>query len=112
MYGESANLYASDDGAWACMAHGLQCLWDGHACCPTRAMQLVQSCNLSFLRVSRFTDAVTCCFILLFTGLVHVCTGWCEISTTRWESCKDVHKHVAVVNEHLWRTLCLYSTIM
>jgi hypothetical protein len=29
------------DGAWACMAHALQCLCDGRACCPPRALQLV-----------------------------------------------------------------------
>ena len=28
-------------GAWACLAHGLQCLCDGRACCPARALQLV-----------------------------------------------------------------------
>ena len=28
-------------GAWTCLAHGLQCLCDGRACCPARAMQLV-----------------------------------------------------------------------
>jgi hypothetical protein len=27
--------------AWACFAHGLQCLCDWRACCPARAMQLV-----------------------------------------------------------------------
>jgi hypothetical protein len=28
-------------GAWACLAHGLQCLCDGRACCPLHALQLV-----------------------------------------------------------------------
>ena len=28
-------------GAWACLAHALQCLCDGRACCSSRAMQLV-----------------------------------------------------------------------
>ena len=32
-------------GAWACLAHGLQCLCDGRACCPARALQLVICCK-------------------------------------------------------------------
>ena len=28
-------------GARACLAHALQCLCDGRACCPARALQLV-----------------------------------------------------------------------
>jgi hypothetical protein len=28
-------------GTWACLTHGLQCLCDGRACCPARALQLV-----------------------------------------------------------------------
>jgi hypothetical protein len=32
---------ARDRGAWACLAHALQCLCDGCACCPARALQLV-----------------------------------------------------------------------
>jgi hypothetical protein len=28
-------------GAWACLAHGLQCLCDERACCSVRALQLV-----------------------------------------------------------------------
>ena len=34
-------VQARGDGAWACLAHGLQCLCDGRACCPDRALQLV-----------------------------------------------------------------------
>ena len=36
--------------AWACLAHALQCLWDGRACCPARAMQLVICRFLRFHR--------------------------------------------------------------
>ena len=32
---------ARGGGACACLAHGLQCLCDGRACCPARALQLV-----------------------------------------------------------------------
>ena len=34
-------VQARGGGAWACLTHGLQCLCDGRACCPPRAMQLV-----------------------------------------------------------------------
>ena len=32
---------APNGGELACLAHGLQCLRDGRACCPPRALQLV-----------------------------------------------------------------------
>jgi hypothetical protein len=41
------------DGAWARLAHALQCLCDGRACCPARAMQLV------ICRSGGFTGTVT-----------------------------------------------------
>ena len=50
---------ARGSGAWACLAHGLQCLCDGRACCPARAMQLV------ICRSSGFTGAVTILFPLV-----------------------------------------------
>ena len=37
-------------GAWTCLAHGLQCLCDGRACCPPRALQLVICCFWRFHR--------------------------------------------------------------
>jgi hypothetical protein len=36
------------DGAWACLAHALQCLCDRRACCPPLAMQLVVRVGLNF----------------------------------------------------------------
>jgi hypothetical protein len=33
--GNRANMYEPrGGGAWACLAHALQCLCDGRACCP------------------------------------------------------------------------------
>ena len=68
---------ARRDGAWACLAHALQCLCDGRACCPALPKQLV-ICR--FLRFHRWR----CCFNSLF---VWTGTGWIEISTT-WKPCK------------------------
>ena len=65
--------------SWACMAHALQCLYDGRACCPVLPKQLVICRFLWFQR-----RRSCCCFNLLFhwTG-----TGWIECST-EWKPCK------------------------
>jgi hypothetical protein len=46
-------------GAWACLAHALQCLCDGRACCLARALQLV------ICRSGGFTGTVTLVFQLV-----------------------------------------------
>ena len=53
---------ARSGGAWACLAHGLQCLRDGRACCPVVPKQLVICRFLRFHRRRRSR----CCFNLLF----------------------------------------------
>ena len=79
---------ARGGGAWACLAHALQCLCDGRACCPPRVMQLV-ICR--FLRSHRHRDPVvsTRCF----TELVR---GGEKIPQTG--NCANVYRHVAVVH--------------
>jgi hypothetical protein len=67
-------------GAWACLAHALQCLCDGRACCLARALQLV------ICRSGGFTGTSHCCFNSLF---LWDSTGWCE-NSTRWKSRKQV----------------------
>ena len=64
---------ARGSGEWACLAHALQCLCDGRACCPALCPA---TRNLSFLRFHRRRHPVvsSCCFT--WTG-----TGWCENST-------------------------------
>ena len=63
------------------MAHGLQCLRDGRACCPSLPKQLV-ICR--FLRFQRRPSR--CCFksLLHWTG-----PGWIEFPT-EWNLCKRV----------------------
>ena len=70
---------ARGGGACACLAHALQCLCDGRACCSPRALQLVICC---VLEVSPAPSH--CCFnsLIHWTG-----TGWCE-NSTRWKSYK------------------------
>ena len=68
-------------GAWACLAHALQCLCDGCAFCPAHALQLV-ICRSGGVHRRRHPVVSTCCF----TGDG---TGWCE-NSTRWKSCKRV----------------------
>ena len=78
------------------MAHGLQCLRDGRACCPVVPKQLVicRSCG--------FTGAVTLLFQLVVSlGLVRV-----GLKFPLDETCANVYAHVVVVREHVWRTLC------
>ena len=45
-----SNRCNNGHGAWACLAHALQCLCDGRACCPARTMQLVIFLFLRFHR--------------------------------------------------------------
>ena len=76
--------------AWACLAHALQCLCDGRACCPARAMQLV-ICR--FLRFHRRRDPVvsTRCFTELVR--VGVKTNKMEIvqtGTSTWRWCMSM----------------------
>ena len=54
-------------GAWACLAHALQCLCDGRACCPARALQLV---ICVFLRSHRHRHPVVSTRCV--TGMVRV----------------------------------------
>ena len=65
-------------GAWACLAHALQCLYDGCACCPARALQLV------ICRFLRFHRRSPSCFNLLFTGTVH---NTCSVPTYPGYAC-------------------------
>ena len=58
------HVRARGRGAWACLAHALQCLCDGRACCPPRALQLV------ICRSGGFTGTVTLLFQLV------VSLGW------------------------------------
>ena len=55
--------------------------------------------NLSFLRFHRHRHTVvsTCCF----TGLVRV-----GVKIPQDGNRANVYEHVAVVHEHVWRTLC------
>ena len=69
-------------GALACLAHALQCLCDGRACCPARALQLV---ICVFLRSHRHRHPVVSTRNFHWDG-----TGWCE-NSTRWKTCKQVH---------------------
>ena len=48
---------ARSDGACACLAHGLQCLCGGRACCPPRALQLV----VFVLKCNRFLYSLFVC---------------------------------------------------
>ena len=68
-------------GAWAWLAQSLQCLCDGRACCPTRAMQLV---ICVFLRFHRHRHPVVSNRNFYWDGW-----GWYK-NSTRWKSCKRV----------------------
>ena len=87
---------ARDRGAWACLAHVLQCLCDGRACCPARVLQLV-ICR--FLRCHRRRDPVVSTRCL--TGLVRV-----GVKIPQHGNRANKHGHVAMVHEHVWRTVC------
>ena len=88
-------------GAWACLAHGLQCLCDGRACCPARAMQLV-ICR--FLRFHRHRHPVVSTRNFYWDG-----TGRCE-NSTRWKSCKPVRTRAHGASACLAHALqCLWT---
>ena len=80
----------------ACMAHGLQCLCDGRACCPVLPKQLVICRFLRFHRRRHVVVSTRC-----FTGLVRVGLNFPLNGT-----CTNVYAHVVMVREHVWRTLC------
>ena len=61
------HVQARGGGAWACLAHALQCLCDGCACCPARALQLVICRFLRFHRHRHPIVSTRC-----FTGIVRV----------------------------------------
>ena len=83
-------------GAWACLAHGLQCLCDGRACCPARATQLVicRSCGV--------TGAVTWLFPLVVS--LEIVRGGVKIPHDGNRT--NAYGRVAVVHGHVWRTVC------
>ena len=56
--------------------------------------------NLSFLEVSAAADHVVVS-TRWFSGLVRV-----ELKFPLNETCTNVYAHVAVVREHVWRTVC------
>ena len=83
-------------GACARLAHALQCLCDGRACCPPRVLQLV------ICRSGGFTGTVTLLFqLVIFTGIVRV-----GMKIPQDGNRANRYGHVAVVHEHVWRTLC------
>ena len=84
-------------GARACLARGLQCLCDGRACCPPRAMQLV---ICWFWRC--FTGTVT----LLFQLGVSVEMVRVGVKIPQDGNCANMDEHVPMVHEHVWRTVC------
>ena len=69
-------------GAWcACLAHGLKCLRDRRACCPSLLKQLVICRFLRFHGRRHVVVSSRCC-----TGTG---TGWIEFPT-EWIPCKRV----------------------
>ena len=88
-------------GAWACLAHALQCLCDGRACCPPRALQLV------ICRSWGVTGTVTLLLqLVIFTGMARV-----GVKIPQDGNRTNVYGHMAAVREHLWRTVCsVYAT--
>ena len=62
-----SNRWNNGHGAWACLAHALQCLCDGCACFLPRALQLV-ICRFGGVHRRRHPVVSTRCF----TGLVRV----------------------------------------
>jgi hypothetical protein len=89
-------VQARGRGAWACLAHGLQCLCDERACCPARALQLV---ICVFLRSHRHRHPVVS--TRNFTGMARV-----GVKIPQDGNRANKYGHVAVVHEHVWRTVC------
>ena len=83
-------------GAWASLAHNLQCLCGGRACLLALALQLV------ICRSGGFTGAVTLLFQLV-VSLEMVRVG---VKIPQDGNRANVYGHVAVVHGHVWRTLC------
>ena len=74
-------VHAQISGAWACLMHALQCLCNGHTCCPVFPMHHA-TCKLLFLRFHQ------CCHVVVSTWLLHwTGTCWFECST-KWKLCK------------------------
>ena len=73
---------------WACLVHALQCLCDGHTCCPALPKQLV-ICHVLVNSTCRFT------------GLVHD-----GLNVAQNGNCANVYANVAVVHGHVWFMLC------
>ena len=78
-------------GACTCLAHALQCLCDGRACCPARAPQLV------ICRSGGFTGTVT----LLFQLVVSLETVRVGVKIPQDGNRANVYTHVAVVHKHV-----------
>ena len=83
-------------GAWACLAHALQCLCDGCALLPSPCPA---TRNLCVLEVS--PAPAPCCFNSLSTGTVRV-----GVKIPQDGNRANKYEHVAVVHEHVWGTLC------
>ena len=80
----------------ACMAHGLQCLCDGRACCPVRPKQLVICRFLRFQRRRHVVVSTRCSCVLVRVGLNFSLNG----------NSANVYAHVPMCHVHVWRTLC------
>ena len=78
------------------MAHGLQCLRDGRACCPVVPKQLV-ICR--FWRFQRRRHVVVSSFNVLLTGLIPV-----GLNVSLDVNHINMQGHVAIVHELLWYT--------
>ena len=87
---------ARDRGAWACLAHALQYLCDGRACCPARAMQLV-ICRFLRFHWRRHLVVSTC------GSLETVRVG---VKIPQDGNRANGYRHVYMVPGHVWRTLC------
>ena len=87
---------ARSGGACACLAHALQCLRDGRACCPSLPKQLVICRFLRFQRRRHVVVSSRCPCGLARVGLNFPLNG----------SCTNVHAHVVVHSVHVWRTVC------
>jgi hypothetical protein len=91
-------VQARDRGKSTCLAHALQCLCDGRACCPARALQLV-ICRSG--GVHRHRHLLSVVSTRCFTGMVRV-----GVKIPQDGNRAIVYEHVAMVHGHVWRTLC------
>jgi hypothetical protein len=83
-------------GAWVCLAHGLQCLCDGRACCPPRALQLVICVFWRFHRRLTLLFQLGC-----FTGMVRV-----GVKIPQDGNRTNVYGHVAMINYTVTQGMC------